>query len=153
MLQEITLIGRLGRDPVMRHTSTGTPVTNFSLATSREYTNGSGELVEEVTWWKVTAWRRQAETANEHLSKGDTVRVRGTMNGNREAKGTSRGVQKVQIEPNIWQGQDGEYRCQFEITAQHVLFLDTSGGTGRGAAPEDPDMPDVVGSGEEEVPF
>jgi len=153
MLQEITLIGRLGRDPEMRYTAAGTPVTDFSLATSRQYTDGSGELVEEVTWWKVTAWRRQAETANEYLSKGDLVRVRGTMNGSRVAKGTSRGVQKVQIEPNIWQGQDGEYRCQFEITAQHVLFLDTSGGTGRDAAPENPDRPDIVGNGAEEIPF
>ena len=100
MLQEITLIGRLGCDPVRRYTSRRTPVTNFSLATSRKYINDSGMLVEEVTWWKVTAWRRQAETTNEYLSKGDTVRVRGTMNGNREAKGTSRGVQKLQIAPN-----------------------------------------------------
>ncbi len=158
MLQEITLIGRLGRDPELRYTATGTPVTNFCLVTSRKYTNSSGELVEEVTWWKVTAWRRQAETTNEYLSKGDTVRVRGTMNGNRVTKGTSRGVQKVQIVPNIWRGQDGEYRCQFEITAQHVLFLDTSGGTGRGAAPEDPDMPELsennkATSFEEEIPF
>ena len=153
MLEEITLIGRLGRDPDMRYTVTGTPVTNFNLATSRRYTNGSGELVEEVTWWKVKAWRRQAETANEYLSKGDTVRVRGTMNGSRVAKDTSRGVKKVQVEPNIWQGRDGAYRCQFEITAEHVLFLNTSGGTVRDGSPDAPAVPDVVGNDGEEIPF
>ena len=150
MLQEITLIGRLGRDPVMRYTSTGTPVTNFSLATFRKYTDGSGKLVEEVTWWKVTAWRHQAETANEHLSKDDMVRVRGTMNGSRMTESASQGLEKVQIEPKIWQGWDGECSCQLEITAQHVLFLDTSGGAGRGAAPDEPDMPDVLGNDEDE---
>lgn len=123
MLQEITLIGRLGNDPEMRYTPSGTAVTNFSLATSRKYTNGDGDLVEEVTWWKVTAWRRQAETCNEFLSTGDQVRVRGRMGGERVNKGEN----KIYIQPNVWTGKDGEPRCQFEINAQHVLFLETSG--------------------------
>ena len=145
MLQEITLIGRLGCDPVRRYTSRRTPVTNFSLATSRKYINDSGMLVEEVTWWKVTTWRRQAETANEHLSKFDMVRVPGTMHGSRVTEGTSQGLEKVQIEPKDWQGRDRECRWQLEIAAQHVLCLETSGGAGRGAAPDEPDMPDGLG--------
>jgi single-strand DNA-binding protein len=119
MIQEITLIGRLGQDPEMRYTKNGTAVTNFSLATSRKYTS-NGEQVEEVTWWKVTVWRRQAETCNEFLHKGAMVRVRGRMGGNRVSKSEG----KFYIEPNIWTGQDGEPRCQFEVNAQHVKFLD-----------------------------
>lgn len=136
MYQKIIIIGNLGRDPEMRYTASGTPVTNFSVATSRRWTDQSGQQQERTVWFRVSAWRRLAETCNQYLSKGRQVMVEGELS-----------------EPKPYQGRDGQWRASLEVTARNVKFL---GGRG-GAAPSGPDAgdqePGPTNMDEEEIPF
>jgi len=71
MYHKIIIVGNLGRDPEMRYTPDGTPVTHFSVATNRRWTDQEGQQHDETTWWRVTAWGRQAEVCNQYLQKGE----------------------------------------------------------------------------------
>jgi single-strand DNA-binding protein len=116
---KVIVVGNLGRDPEMRYTPGGQAVTNFSMATNRQYTASSGEKVKETTWFRVSAWGRQAEICNQYLSKGRQVLVEGRMNPDRESGG-----------PRMWEGSDGAMRASYEITAERVVFLGTRGDEG-----------------------
>ena len=70
MYQTIILIGNLGKDPEMRFTPSGQPVTTLSVATNRRYNGQNGQPVKETTWFRVTVWGKQAESCNEFLHKG-----------------------------------------------------------------------------------
>ena len=140
MYQKIIIIGWLGRDPEMRYTPTGTPVTSFSVATDRRWTDSNGQLQKRTVWFRVSAWRRLAETCNQYLSKGRLVMVEGEIQ-----------------EPRPYQARDGEWRASLEITARNVQFLG-----GRGDAAPSADVEEAVGDvgegdagglGEEEIPF
>src|SRR5260221_6540995 len=68
---KITLVGNLGRDPELRYTPQGTPVCSFSLATNeRRKDRNTGENNDITTWFRVTLWGRQAETASQYLTRG-----------------------------------------------------------------------------------
>jgi single-strand DNA-binding protein len=110
--QKIIIVGNLGRDPEMRYTPDGTPVTNFSVATNRRWNNPDGSQGEQTTWFRITAWRRTAEVAAEYLSKGRQVMVEGRMNPDKATGG-----------PRVWTGQDGVARASYEITADRIVFL------------------------------
>ncbi|MCA9965180.1 MAG: single-stranded DNA-binding protein [Anaerolineales bacterium] len=142
MYQKVIIIGNLGRDPEMRYMPDGTAVTSFSVATSRRWTDrNSGQPVDETTWFRVSVWGRQAETANQYLSKGSKVLVEGRMKPD-PATGA----------PRIWTRQDGTAGASFELTAEVVRFLsgreDSSGYSGGGG--------DDFGGGaheEDDIPF
>lgn len=102
-------MGRLGRDPEMRYTPDGTPVTNFSVATDKVWYDDDGKKHERTTWYRVTAWRRLAETCNQYLAKGRLVMVIGEMQ-----------------EPKPYEGRDGIWRASLDLRADHVLFLGES---------------------------
>jgi single-strand DNA-binding protein len=147
MYHEITLIGRLGRDPEMRYTPSGVPVTTLSVATDRRWTGNDGQQRKEVVWWRVTAWRQQAETCNEYLSKGDQVFVKGRIGGDRITQSDG----SDQIVPHTWTGQDGQTRARYEVTARFVRFLGSPGG---GRAADIPgEVPEASSEDEEEIPF
>lgn len=112
MYQKVIVAGNLGGDPEMRYTQSGQAVTNFSVATNRQYTDSNGQLVKETTWFRVSAWGKQAETCNQYLRRGSKVLVEGRMNADTATGG-----------PRIWTGQDGQPRASFEITAETVRFL------------------------------
>ena len=132
MYQKITIIGNLGRDPEMRFVPSGSPVTNFSVASNRKYTDSEGELVEETGWFRVSTWNRLAEVCHEYLSKGARVLVEGRLKIDPATGG-----------PRIWTDNDGHPRASFEITAQTVQFLsDKSNRNG-----------EVVEQEGEEIPF
>jgi single-strand DNA-binding protein len=76
---KITIVGYLGRDPELRHTPLGTAVCNFSVATTEKRKNSRGEMEEHTIWFKVAAWGRQAEVADEYLAKGRQVYVEGRL--------------------------------------------------------------------------
>ena len=116
--QKIIIVGNLGRDPEMRYTPDGTPVTNFSVATNRRWTQADGSSGEETTWFRVTAWDRQAEIAAKYLHRGRQVMVEGRL---RPDKATG--------SPHIWTGRDGEVRASYEITAGRIIFLQGGKGT------------------------
>ena len=141
MYQKIIIAGHLGRDPEMRYTPDGTPVTNFSVATNRKLSNADGSQGEETIWFRVTAWRQLAELCNQYLTKGRPVLVEGRMTVDRETGG-----------PRIWTGSDGKPRASFEITAATVKFL---GGRGEGGGDtsvsyQEAPPPEM---GEDEIPF
>lgn len=111
----VILIGNLGRDPEMRYTPSGQPVTSFSVASNRSYTDANGQKVDETIWFRVTAWGKQAETCNQFLHKGSKVLVEGRLTPDKNGG------------PRIWQKQDGTSGASYEITASTVRFLSTRG--------------------------
>lgn len=76
---KITIVGYLGRDPELRYTPQGTAVCKMSVATTERRKNAAGEQEEYTTWFRVTVWGRQAELANEYLSKGRQVYIEGRL--------------------------------------------------------------------------
>jgi len=142
MYHKIILVGYLGRDPEMRYTPDGTPATTFSMATDRKWTNQDGTQGEETIWWRVTTWRKLAETCNQYLSKGRPVLVEGVMRPDPQTGG-----------PRVWTGNDGVARASFEVTARTVRFLPARGeqaAVAPGAAAEEPPSGFVE---EDEIPF
>ncbi|MDD5313213.1 MAG: single-stranded DNA-binding protein, partial [Dehalococcoidia bacterium] len=78
-LNKILLIGNVGGDPEMRFTPSGVPVTTFTLATNRSTTLSDGSVKKETEWFRITAWRKQAETCNQFVTKGKLVYVEGSL--------------------------------------------------------------------------
>ena len=76
----IILVGNLGKDPELRYTPQGNPVCSFSLATNeRRRASSGGEQTDITTWFRVTLWGRQAETAAQYLQKGRPVYIEGRL--------------------------------------------------------------------------
>ncbi len=137
--QKIVIVGNLGRDPEMRYTPGGQAVTNFSVATNRQYTASNGEKVKETVWFRVSAWGRQAETCNQYLKMGSKVLVEGRMTPDKESGG-----------PRVWTRQDGTPAASYEVTAERVVFM--SGRGEEGAVPEGAPG-EETGVQEDEIPF
>ena len=76
---KIIIVGYLGRDPELRYTPQGTPVCDFSIATTERRKDKSGEFQDQTTWFRVSFFGRQAEVASQYLSKGRQVYVEGTL--------------------------------------------------------------------------
>ena len=110
MYQQITLVGNLGRDPEMRYTASGTPVTNFSVATSQRWTGADGQQNEKTVWFRVSVWQRQAETCSQYLTKGQRVLVVGEVE-----------------EPYVYTDQEGNSRASLQVRARNVQFLSPRG--------------------------
>ena len=123
MYQKTVVVGHAGRDAEMRYTPAGVPVTDFSVATTRRWTNANGETQEKTTWFKVTCWRKLAEIAAQYVTKGKLVLVEGD------------------IEASAYTARDGEVRATLELTATTVKFLggrrdDADEGAGESNIPE-----------------
>ena len=78
-MNKIIIIGHLGRDPEMRYSPSGQPMTSFSVASSRRYTTAAGEQREETEWFNCTAFGRLADTCNQYLARGRQVYVEGRL--------------------------------------------------------------------------
>ncbi len=112
MFHTIIIVGNLGRDPEMRYTPTGQAVTNFSVATSRQYTGSDGQPVKETIWFRISAWGKQAEICNQYLKKGSKVLVEGRLTPDKATGG-----------PRVWTTQDGKTGSNYEVSASTVRFL------------------------------
>ncbi len=77
MFNQVTALGRLGSDPELRYTPSGTAVANFSLATDVGWCDN-----KSTVWFRVNAWDKQAEFVNQYLTKGRTVLVVGELSLN-----------------------------------------------------------------------
>ncbi len=111
MFHTIIIVGNLGRDPEMRYTPSGQAVTNFSVATNRQYTGSNGQQVKETIWFRISAWGKQAETCAQYLRRGSKVLIEGRLVADPATGG-----------PRIWQGQKGT-GASFEVSASTVRFL------------------------------
>jgi len=78
-LNKVQLIGRLGRNPETRLTSTGKKVTTFSVAVGRRWRSAEGEVKEATDWFNVEAWGRLGEICQEYLGKGRLVYIEGSL--------------------------------------------------------------------------
>ena len=138
MYQQLTIIGRLGKDPDMRYTPTGIPVCKFSVATDKHWTNDQGQRQEETTWHNVTVWRKQAETCAQYLTKGSLVLVSGS------------------VKANGYTNREGVAAASLEITAENVKFLSTNREAAQAGATSPTAAPGEAGGApiaEEEIPF
>jgi single-strand DNA-binding protein len=104
-LNKVMLIGRLGRDPEMRYTPSGRPVTTFSLATSRTWNTSEGERRTETEWFTVVAWGSLAEICKQYLVKGQQVYVEG------------------RLQTRHWEDNDGNKHSATEIVANEMIIL------------------------------
>jgi len=140
MYQQLTLVGNLGSDPVMRYTSSGVPVASFSLAVNKVWTNQEGQRQEKTIWFRVTAWRKLAETVSQYLTKGRQVLVVGEIE-----------------EPQTYTDRDGNTRVSLNVNANTVRFIGSraeneaggGSGSGGGSAPSGDDP----GVSDEDIPF
>jgi single-strand DNA-binding protein len=96
----------------MRYTPSGQAVTNFNVATSRQYTGSDGNQVKETIWFRVSTWGKQAEICNQYLKKGSKVLIEGRLKPDQSTGG-----------PRIWTRQDGTSAASYEVNANTVRFL------------------------------
>ena len=113
-LNKALLIGNLGADPEIRTTGSGTRVAQFSVATSRSWTNQGGEQQEKTEWHRVVAWARLADVVERFLKKGDRVYIEG------------------EIQYRSYEDKDGVTKYSTEINAREMIMLGgrESGGYG-----------------------
>lgn len=139
--QSTTIVGNLGRDPEMRYLPNGNPVTSFSVATSRSYTNNQGVKVDETTWFRVSVFGKAAESCNQYLKKGSKVLVEGRLQADKSGG------------PRVWTRQDGTPAASFEITANTVRFLSSRGDHAGGGGEEGGGGEFVAPDAGDEIPF
>ncbi len=127
-LNKVMIIGNLGRDPEMRYTPSGRPVTTFSVATSRTWNTSEGEKHVETEWFNVVAWSNLAEICKQYLTKGQQVYIEG------------------RLQTRHWDDQEGNKHTSVEIVANEMIILGERREAGEtGAEPES--------TQEEEFPF
>lgn len=105
-VNKVILIGRLGKDPEMKYTPSGTAVANFSLATKESFKK-DGNVNEETEWHEITVWGKLAEIANEYLKKGKQVYVEG------------------RIKTRSWEGEDGIKKHKTGIIVTELQMLES----------------------------
>ena len=105
-LNKVTLIGRLGQDPEIRYTQSGSAVANATIATNDYWTDKQGEKQERTEWHSIVLWGKLADLAQSYLKKGSQVYVEGA------------------IETRSWE-KDGAMRYKTEIKVFKIEFLDS----------------------------
>lgn len=108
-LNKVMLIGNLGRDPEIRYTPDGSPVANFSIATTDYWTDKSGTRQERTEWHNIVAWTRLADLSKRFLSKGRQVYVEG------------------RLRTREWTDRDGNKRRTTEVIASQMVLLGSRG--------------------------
>ena len=106
-LNKVMVIGYVGRDPEMRYTPNGKPVTSFSVGATRSWTSSEGERREETEWFNVVAWGNLAEICKQYLSKGRHVYVEG------------------RLQTRSWDDQEGKKCFRTELVAREMIMLDS----------------------------
>jgi len=129
-LNKVLIIGRLGRDPEMRYTPSGRPVTTFSVATSRTWNTSEGGRRTETEWFNVVAWSNLAEICKQHLSKGRLVYIEG------------------RLQTRHWEDPDGNKHSSTEIVANEMIMLDDRRESASGGYDDEQDVEE-----EDEFPF
>ena len=141
-LNKVMLIGHLGRDPEVRYTQSNQPVCNFSVATTENWKDQSGEKQERTTWHRITVWGRQAESCAEYLRKGRPVYIEG------------------RIQQREYEDRDGNKKQVTEIVAERVQFLggkseeqERGSGYGGKSRGDEADPPPLQEMSDDSIPF
>ena len=115
-INHVVLVGRLTRDPELKHLPSGSPVLEFGLAVNGRMQDSGGNWVDKPNFFDVKVFGNQAEALTQYLQKGRRVGIDGRLDW------------------RSWEAQDGTKRSRVDIVAQNVQFLD-SRGDGEGGAP------------------
>lgn len=115
-VNKVILIGRLGRDPEIRYTSSGSAVANFSVATDESFKGRNGEMQQHTEWHNIVAWNKLAEICGEYLTKGKLVYIEGN------------------IRSRQWEDRSGNKRTNYEIIARTMQMLGSRAEGERAAA-------------------
>ena len=143
-VNKVILVGRLGRDPESRFTSSGQQVCNFTLATDESFKDRTGERQKRTEWHRIVLWGRLAEISQQYLKRGTLVYIEG------------------RLQTRQWDDRSGNKRTTTEIVANVMRILSPRGETAGAGAPADvampSDMEETQGSGEspisdEDIPF
>lgn len=118
MINRVVLVGRLTRDPELRRTSNDIPVVSFTVAVNRTYAKSDAD--QQADFINCSAWRRQAETVNQYLSKGSLVGVEG------------------RIQTRNYEDANGNKRTATEVVADSVQFLEPKGSSGQTSSQNSP---------------
>src|SRR5947209_7583998 len=131
---KIILVGNLGRDPELRYTPQSTTVCNFTVATNEKRKDRAGEMQDFTTWFRVTLWGRQAETASQYLTKGRPVYIEG------------------RLRLDEYTDRDGNKRQTLEVNATDIHYIGSSrsdevpgaskSATANEHQPQEPDLSD-----------
>jgi single-strand DNA-binding protein len=114
-VNKVILVGRLGRDPELKYTASGTPFCRFSIATDEGWMDkNSGERQERTEWHSIVVWDKLAEICNQYLTKGRLVYIEGSL------------------QTREWDDQEGNKRKTTEVRARDMVLL--GGGQGEGTA-------------------
>lgn len=106
MINKVILVGRLGKDPEVKHLENGAVVANFSVATSENYKDRDGNWQERTDWHNVVVWRQAAERAEKYLHKGSLVYIEG------------------KVRTRSWEDKDGHKKYTTEVIADIFRALD-----------------------------
>ena len=147
-VNKVILVGRLGKDPEMRYTSSGTAVVNFSMATNHFTKDKDGNNTDTTEWHQVVAFGRTAEVAGEYLNKGKLVYIEG------------------RLQTRSWDDPNGQKRYKTEVVCSNLQLLGSKGDSEvpQGEAPvmekttesnNEKESPAATAGGEEEddLPF
>ena len=142
-INKVILVGRLGRDPELKYTASGTPFCRFSMATDDSWTDkGSGERTERTEWHNIVVWDKLAEICNNYLAKGRMVYIEGSL------------------QTREWDDQEGNKRKTTEVRARDMVLLGGPPGEGGGSRrPSTPAAPagEATGGGgpitDDDIPF
>lgn len=104
-VNRVFILGRLGQDPEVKHTPSGSAVANFSVATSEAWTDKSGQKQERTEWHRVVVWGKLAELCGQYLSKGRQVYLEG------------------KLQTRSWDDKEGNKRYTTEVQASTVQFI------------------------------
>ena len=136
-LNKVMIIGHLGKDPEMRYTPSGRPVTTFTVAVSRSWNSADGERHAETEWFNVVAWGNLAEICKQYLTKGQQVYVEGRLQTRR------------------WDDKEGQKHTSVEIVANEMMMLgERRDASGNNHQPSDEtEAPEMTSTDEDEFPF
>ncbi len=104
-VNKVILIGNLGADPEVRYTPSGSAVANFTMATTKNWTNKQGEKQQRTEWHRIVAWNKLGEICGEYLSKGKQVYIEG------------------ELRTRSWEDRDGVKRWTTEVFATGMQML------------------------------
>lgn len=110
---KIIIVGNLGRDPELRYTPQGAAVCSFSMATNEKRRDKGGDMQDVTTWFKITLWHKQAETASKYLTKGSPVYIEG----------------RLRVEE--YTDRDGKNRQSLEVNGTDMQFISAGTAGGR----------------------
>jgi single-strand DNA-binding protein len=134
-LNKVMVIGHLGKDPEMRYTPSGRPVTTFSVAVSRSWNTADGERRSETEWFNIVAWGNLAEICKQYLHKGQQVYIEGRLQTRR------------------WEDKEGQKHTSVEVVANEMMMLGDRRNNKSSQESDQEEEPSESIADEDEFPF